>query len=205
MEIDWQAMVVLDMPLLEIFLRGTAVYLGIFVLLRVVLGRRSGEISLSDMLFIALIADAAQNAMAHEYRSVPAGLLLVTTILFWNYTLDWLGFYVPALRGYLEPEPLLLVRNGRVRRENLKKELVTEDELRGHLREQGIKSLSEVREAYLESEGQFSVIKKRDSEADNQAVLAQLNEQEQRLKRLQESLDALQASLAADNKRQARR
>jgi hypothetical protein len=43
------------------------------------------------VLVVVLIADAAQNAMASEYKSITEGLILVTTIVFWDYFLDWLG------------------------------------------------------------------------------------------------------------------
>jgi uncharacterized membrane protein YcaP (DUF421 family) len=67
----------------EIILRGTIVYLFLFVLLRI-LRRGAGAIGISDLLVVVLIADAAQNAMASEYKSITEGLILVTTIVFWG-------------------------------------------------------------------------------------------------------------------------
>ena len=59
-----------------------------FALLRFVLKREAGTLAITDLLVVVLIADAAQNAMADDYRSVPDGLLLVATIVFWSYALD---------------------------------------------------------------------------------------------------------------------
>jgi len=88
----------------EIILRGTIVYLFLFVLLRIL--RRGAEaIGISDLLVVVLIADAAQNAMASEYKSITEGLILVTTIVFWDYFLDWLGYRFPAVRPLLRPTP----------------------------------------------------------------------------------------------------
>ena len=45
---------------------------------------------MTDLLLITLLADASQNAMAGEYKSLPDGVVLVATIIFWNYLFDWL-------------------------------------------------------------------------------------------------------------------
>ena len=143
----------------EIVLRGSVVYLFLFVLLRV-LRRGAGTIGISDLLVVVLIADAAQNAMASEYKSITEGLILVTTILFWDYFVDWLGYRVPPIRPLLRPAPLLLIKEGRIQRRNLKKEMITEEELIEHLRLQGVEKIAEVKESYMEGDGHISVITK---------------------------------------------
>jgi uncharacterized membrane protein YcaP (DUF421 family) len=148
-----------DTPLLEIFVRGTIVYLAIFALLRFVLTRQSGNLGVTDLLVIVLIADAAQNAMASEYKSVPDGLLLVATIVFWSYVLDWLAYHFPTFRRLIHPPSLELVRDGKVNRRNMRRELITVDELKAQLREQGIEDLSQVRKACMEGDGRISVVK----------------------------------------------
>jgi uncharacterized membrane protein YcaP (DUF421 family) len=67
----------------------------------------------------------------------------------------------------LEPQPLLLIKNGRMLKRNMDKEMITDEELLGQLRLQGIDDLSEVEQCCLESNGEFSVIKK-DGEAKQQ-------------------------------------
>jgi uncharacterized membrane protein YcaP (DUF421 family) len=114
----------------EIILRGTLVYLFLFFLLRV-LRREAGQIGISDLLVVVLIADAAQNAMGSEYRSLTEGAILVATIALWDYFLDWLSFRVAAVRRLLRPTPLLLIRNGRLQRQNMKREKIQEEELMG--------------------------------------------------------------------------
>ena len=73
-------------------------YLFLFLLFRVVVRRRVGAIGMADILILVIIADAAQNAMSGEYKSVTEGAILVGTIIFWNVAIDWLNFRVPALR-----------------------------------------------------------------------------------------------------------
>ncbi|MDQ3009775.1 MAG: DUF421 domain-containing protein [Acidobacteriota bacterium] len=159
LHIDWKSMFVPSISLAEIFIRGTMIYLFIFLLLRV-LRRDAGALGIADLLMVVLVADAAQNAMASEYKSVTEGAVLVATIGFWNYFLDWLGYKSPWFQRVLRPTPLLLIKNGQLQRRNLQKEMITKEELIGQLREQGVESPDEVKKCYLEGDGHISVIKK---------------------------------------------
>ena len=158
LEIDWHELFVPTVSLLELVLRGSAMYLGILVLMRV-LRREAGALSTTDLLVVVLVADAAQNAMASEYHSVTEGAVLVATIFGWNYLLDWLAFRYPWVHSLLHPAPLLLVKDGRVQRRNLRTEMLTLDDLKEQLREQGVADVAEVKECYLEPDGRLSVIK----------------------------------------------
>jgi uncharacterized membrane protein YcaP (DUF421 family) len=158
-QIDWQAVFRPSLHIGEIILRGTIVYLFLFVLLRIV-RRGAGTIGISDLIVVVLIADAAQNAMASEYKSITEGLILVTTIVFWDYFLDWLGYRFPAVRPLLRPAPSLLIKDGRIQRRNLEREMITEEELIEQLREHGVESVEEVKASYIEGDGHISVIEK---------------------------------------------
>ncbi|HEY9284442.1 MAG TPA: YetF domain-containing protein [Pyrinomonadaceae bacterium] len=159
LRVDWRKAFVPELSVAEIFLRGTAVYFLLFAFLRI-LRRESGAIGITDLLVVVLIADAAQNAMAGEYVSITEGALLVGTIAFWDYTLDWLGYHSPAVARLLRPAPLALVKNGRMLRRNMRRELITEEELMSQLRQQGVGQLSEVARACLEGDGRISVLKR---------------------------------------------
>ena len=157
---DWKSIFLPDVPLLEIILRGSAMYIALFVLLRMVLKRQTGSLGMTDLLLITLIADASQNAMAGEYKSVPDGIVLVATIIFWNYAFDWLSFRYPWFSRLIEPPPLPLIKNGRLLRRNMRHELITEEELMSQLREQGVDDPEKVKEAYIESDGHISVVQR---------------------------------------------
>jgi uncharacterized membrane protein YcaP (DUF421 family) len=158
LQIDWSSAFVPTVSLLEIVLRGTLVYLLLFFVLRV-LRREAGALGISDLLVVVLIADAAQNAMSSEYKSVTEGAVLVGTIIGWDFFLDWLGYRFPLIQRLLRPAPLPLVREGRALRRNMRKEMITMEELLSQLREQGVEDLSEVKECCLEGDGRISVIK----------------------------------------------
>lgn len=146
-------------PLLEVVLRGTIMYLGMFALLRV-FRRQAGAIGTADLLVIVVIADAAQNGMAGEAKSITEAILLVFVIVAWDWIFDWLGYKSQTAARVLEPKELLLIKNGRIIKENLDQELITKDELMSQLRQQGIEQISDVKSCCLESNGKFSIIRK---------------------------------------------
>jgi uncharacterized membrane protein YcaP (DUF421 family) len=157
LNIDWRSMFYPTESVAEVVIRGTIMYLGMFALLRV-FRRQAGAVGIADLLVIVVIADAAQNGMAGESKSITEALLLITTIVLWDWLFDWLGFRSPFWERILQPQPLLLVENGKVLKKNLDKEFITEDELLAQLREQGIADLGSVKKCYLESNGHFSVL-----------------------------------------------
>lgn len=155
---DWSNLLVPKTPLLEIFLRGTLVYLAVFALLRVVFKRQSGTLGITDLIVIVFIADASQNAMADDYRSVPDGLMLVAVIVAWAFALDWTAYRFRAVERLIKADPLLLVKDGEVLRNNMRRELLTPEELMSYLRLHGVHDLHHVKEAYMEPNGQISVV-----------------------------------------------
>jgi uncharacterized membrane protein YcaP (DUF421 family) len=142
---------------LEVILRGTIMFLGMFALLRV-FRRQAGAVGIADLLVIVVIADAAQNGMAGEAKSITEGLILIATIVAWDWLFDWLGFKSPFWGRILQPSELLLIENGKIIQKNLDQELITEDELLSQLRQHGLSGYEAVKKCYLESNGHFSVL-----------------------------------------------
>lgn len=168
-KIDWFRVIVPSTSIAELFLRGTFVYLVLFSLLRFLPSRQIGALGITDLLVVILFANAAQNAMATDYTSISEGVVLVGTILFWSYTLNWLSYQFPTIQRFLSPPPLLLVKNGRIIARNMRRELITESELMLQLRKQGIEKIEEVKMAFMETDGAISVIPK-DSEMRSEAA-----------------------------------
>ena len=155
--IDWASMFMPKESVLEIIIRGTIMYLGMYILLRV-FRRQSGSVGIADLLVIVIIADAAQNGMAGDSKSITEALILITTIVLWDWFFDWLGFRSAFFERILQPEPLLMIRDGKVIKKNLDQEFIKEEDLLAQLREQGIAGIEQVKKCYLESNGHFSVL-----------------------------------------------
>ncbi len=144
--------------LLELVVRGSIMYLLLLTGLRL-FRREPGSLSTPDLLVVVIIADAAQNGMSGEYRSITEGAVLVATVFGWNYLLDWLAYRFPWMHRLLHPHPLLLIQNGRVVQRNLKAELLTREDLLEQLRQQGVDRVDQVRRCYVESDGHLSVLR----------------------------------------------
>jgi uncharacterized membrane protein YcaP (DUF421 family) len=144
----------------ELVLRGTLIYLGLVALFRGFLRRDLGELGVADVLFIALLADAAQNGMSGEYRSLADAAVLLGTLCGWNLAIDYARFHWPLAQRIFEPPAVELIRDGRVLRRNLRREWISMEELTGKLREKGISDISEVKLAALEPSGELSVLER---------------------------------------------
>lgn len=144
----------------ELFVRGSAVYWFLLLLFRFVLRRDAGSLAVTDIMLLVLVADASQNAMSGGYETLADGAAVVLTLAGWNYLLDWLSYRSPTVRRVLEPAPLMLVQNGRALRSNLKREMVTMDELMAAMRQQGIDDIALVKSARMEADGHITVIRR---------------------------------------------
>lgn len=149
----------IEMPIAEIVVRGSVVYWFLLLMFRYVVRRDLGGLGIADVLLIVIVSDAAQNAMAGGYTTIGEGLVLLSTIIGWNLLVNWLAFRFPAIERFTSPPRLLLVRHGRILRENLHRELLTVEDLMSQLRLLGIERLDQVKHAYLERGGNISVIR----------------------------------------------
>ena len=156
---DWGELFGLSVSPWELVVRGTAIYWLLVIIFRFIL-RPTGAVGIADVLLLVIIADAAQNAMAGEYRSITDGVILICTIISWNLFIDWLTYVSPTMRRLLEPRALILVRDGELMRRNMRRELIAESELMSKLREHGVDDVKQVKSAYVESDGTISVVKK---------------------------------------------
>jgi uncharacterized membrane protein YcaP (DUF421 family) len=159
--IDWQSIIGPDAPILETVFRGTIMYFVLLLLMRLN-KREAGEIGLADVMVIVVIADAAQNAMSGEYNSILSGIILVATIVFWDYAIDWMSYHFPALDRMMRPKVVDLIKKGRIHAPGLRSEMMTRGELMEQLRIAGVDDIKKVRSARMESNGKISVIKYKD-------------------------------------------
>ena len=155
--INWQEIFFVSVNPLEIFIRGTLIYLICFVIMRFTRRGISG-VSIADLLIIVMIADAAQNGMSADYKSVTDGVLLILTLIFWDYMLNLLQDKIPAFGRLFYPKPVELIKNGRLLRRNMDKNFITYEELMSQVRQHGLEKVSEVKAAFMEGDGSISII-----------------------------------------------
>ena len=155
---DWQAIFTSDYSILELFVRATVLYFVVFIIMRGTLRRSAGELSMLDFIFVLLVANGAADAMTGGATSVPAGVVTVVTVVLWNYLLNSLAYYFPPIERLVSPPPLQIIRDGQMIRSNMRREFLTREELLAQLREEGIDDIAKVKSAYLEGDGNISVV-----------------------------------------------
>ncbi len=155
--IDWPAVFVSQNSFVEVILRGTLVYFLLFTVLRLFLNRQAGAIGIPDLLVIVLIVESTTDALGSN-ESITDAAILVVTVMFWSYGIQWLTFRFPRLQFLVSSPQVKLIDDGKMLRRNMRKELVTEDELMSLLRTQGVDDMKKVKLACLESSGDISVV-----------------------------------------------
>ena len=166
LDIDWSELFGFSVSPLEMIIRGTVMFWFLFALFRLVLRRDVGSVAMADILIFVIIADAAQNALSGDYKSISDGMVLVATIVGWNVIVDWASFKSAFLHKLLEPPPLHLVKDGRVNHRALRGQFMRVSELEGMLREHGVSKIEDVKAALFESNGELSVIKREGTRGD---------------------------------------
>ena len=151
----------LTMSPAELLVRGTLMYWFLFLVLRFILRRDTGNAGISDILFVVLLGDAAQNGMIGEGETVGDAVLLIAVLVVWNYALDFLGYHVRFFEWLTDPPPICIIRDGRLLRRNMRREHLTDTEIEAKLRGEGIDDVRKVKRMFLESDGSFSVLRRR--------------------------------------------
>lgn len=149
----------------EIMVRGTLMYWFLFLIFRFVLRRDTGSAGIADILFVVLLGDAAQNAMIGNGTTVADGATLIGILVCWNYLLDYLGSRFELISRLNDAPPVLMVRNGRFQARNMRREHINEKELWAKLRSSQLERLDQVKAMYLESDGSFSILKKKSKDS----------------------------------------
>lgn len=142
----------------EIVLRGTLMYWFLFAVFRFLLRRDIGNVGISDFLFVVIVADASQSAMSGDSKTVADGIMLVSTLIFWNYLFDYVSYKSSFIRRFTEPSSIMLVKNGKLILRNMQREYITRSEVQAKMREEGIEDINKIKEMRLESDGSISVI-----------------------------------------------
>ena len=150
-----------DISVVEKVIRSAAVYLFLLLAFRVTGKRQLGQMTAFDLVVLLVISNVVQNALIGNDNSLGGGLLGAVVILLLNVVVAWLTFRHKRVERLVEHTPTVLVKHGRILRENLRRELLSLAELRAALRREGVVSLRDVRYAILEEDGHLSVIPKR--------------------------------------------
>ena len=135
-----------------------AVYVFILLALRLFGKKEIAQLSVVDLVFVLLISNAVQNAMVGPDTSLLGGLCAAGTLFLLNGVFKLVLYKFPKLSRLMQGQAVMLIYQGSVLKENLRKTKISTEELDEALREHGVRSAGEVDLAVLEQDGQISVL-----------------------------------------------
>ena len=147
-----------DISIAEKLLRSVVVYTFLLVAFRLCGKRQLGQLSAFDLVVLLIISNVVQNAVIGNDNSLGGGLIGATAILLLNLVVAYVTFRFKRADRVIEHSPTLLVRHGRLLRDNLRRERLGPRDLRAALRHHGVVSVRDIRYAFLEEDGHVSVI-----------------------------------------------
>jgi len=139
------------------YIRTIIVYLVLIFSVRLMGKREIGQMEASEFVVAMLIADLAAVPMQDSSIPLLSGLVPLLTVLGLELTLSFLVLKSVMLRRFLCGKPVILIDNGEILQENLRRTRITMDELMGHLRQKDVLDLKAVQYAILETDGNLSV------------------------------------------------
>jgi uncharacterized membrane protein YcaP (DUF421 family) len=145
---------------MDIVLRALIAFLFVFLLTRLIGRRELSSLEPFDLLLLIVVGDLIQQGVTQNDLSVTGLVLTVGVFGVMTLAASYVGFRFPRIRPLLEPDPLILIEDGKPIDRNLRKERITHEELAAEARLQQITSLGDVQWAVLESGGRISFVPK---------------------------------------------
>lgn len=146
----------LGLPVAEKILRPIVVYVFLIVGLRLAGKRELAQLNPFDLVVLLTLSNTVQNAIIGEDNSVTGGILGAATLLLVNYWVVRLLYGHDRLERIVEGGSDLLIENGTIKLDRLRKELISKSELESAAHKQGFGSLDEIDRAILEPGGGIS-------------------------------------------------
>ena len=139
------------------YMRTILLYLVLIFSVRLMGKRQIGQMEASEFVVTMLVANLASIPMQDAAIPLYSGLVPILTVLGLELALSGLILHSVPIRRFFCGKPVILIDNGKILQDNLRKTRVTLDELIGHLREKDVLDITAVRYAILETDGNLSV------------------------------------------------
>ena len=145
---------------MEIVLRATVMFFVLFLLIRIMGKRELSQMTPFELIVLIVFGDLIQQGVTHNDFSLVGATLAIATMAFWALAISWLVYWHPTLETFLDGEPRVIVRQGHIVPENLRRDRLTRAEILSEMRLCGIAHLEDVDWAILEPRGKMSFIKR---------------------------------------------
>lgn len=148
------------LPYLTIAGKSIVIYLFIIAAIRIFGKKELSQLSVIDLVFILLISNSVQNAMVGSNNEVEGGIAAALGLFIANYLFKFLLRAFPGFSHIAQGDKMMLIHDGQLITENLRKSMLSVQELEQVVREHGVKNISDVDLAVLEVDGNISVLSK---------------------------------------------
>jgi uncharacterized membrane protein YcaP (DUF421 family) len=145
---------------MDIVVRAVFAFAFVFLITRLIGRRELRSLEPFDLILLVVLGDLIQQGVTQSDMSFTGAVLAAGTFTVLVLAISYTGFRFRRLQPLLDPQPMIVVQDGRVIEDNLRKERMTVDELLAEARQQQISSLEEVRWAVLEANGRVSFLPK---------------------------------------------
>lgn len=152
----------MTLPWWELVVRAAVVYAVLLLLIRLSGRRTVGQFTPFDLLVVMLLSESVSNALTGGDESLIAGLISAATLIGLNTSVAIVTSRSAPVRTLLEGEPVLVGKDGQILQSVIKKLHIPESDLRQALREADCE-LASMQCAFLETDGQISILKKPDA------------------------------------------
>jgi uncharacterized membrane protein YcaP (DUF421 family) len=157
----WVHLFVPSLPILEKIVRPIIIYFFLVLVFRLSGKRELVQLNPFDLVVLLTISNTVQNAIIGDDNSLAGGMIGATSLVITNYLVVRFLYDHRKLDQLVEGSPDVLIQGGKIRRHNLKRELITMAQLEAAARKQGFGALSEVDQCILEPGGTLSFIGKK--------------------------------------------
>jgi uncharacterized membrane protein YcaP (DUF421 family) len=144
----------------DIALRAVVLFVFVNLLMRVIGRRELSSLEPFDLILLVVLGDAIQQGLTQDDYSVTGAVIVISAIASLSVLTSYLNFRVPWMRRVLDGDPIVILQDGKVIEENLRRERITAEELAEQARGQQIASLEDVQWAVFEPSGKISFIMK---------------------------------------------
>ena len=181
----------MSLPLSEKILRPVVVYLFLIVFLRLFGKRELAQLNPFDLVVLLSLSNTVQNAMIGDDNSVTGGVVGAFSLLAINWGLMWLLYRAPKAAAALEGGKSELIREGVVDEEEMKRQIMTREDLISVLNKNGFNDPEDVELCVLEPNGTFYVKGKQPSSDDREReeILAALKGLTAEVKALRQQIE----------------
>lgn len=147
----------MSVPWWGLIVRSLIVYGFLLILLRITGKRQVGQLAPFDLVLLLVLSNAVQNAMNGGDNSVQAGIISAFTLVAINYLIGYATYRSKRLEALIEGRPQLLIHNGKLYRDVMEQQRLTQHELDAALRRQSVSDIAHVRIAMIENNGEITV------------------------------------------------